>query len=190
MMRIRNFAQGQSRSAFTNESNYLPFYGESPTLVMPGSTFSTGHVPVCFCGSARTNLLGHNLSGILRTRNSMTENSNRQGPVIGVDIGGTKVAVGWVDATGKILSQLRKPMIANGKPEAALEAVTAAIDSLAAQSESGSAAPQGIGICAPGPLNPVTGMVINPPNLPCWRNFPLASRVTDVYRVPVKLDND
>src|SRR5216684_1527510 len=33
-------------------------------------------------------------------------------------------------------------------------------------------------------------MVINPPNLPCWRNFPLASRMTDVYRVPVKLDND
>ena len=118
----------------------------------------------------------------------MTPNSNRRGPVIGVDIGGTKVAVGLVDATGKIISQLRKPMVANGKPEAALEAVTAAIDSLAG--EEGSASPHGIGICAPGPLDPVTGLVINPPNLPCWRNFPLASRMADVYRVPVKLDND
>ena len=81
-------------------------------------------------------------------------------------------------------------MAANSGPEAALEAVTAAISSLSSQSESSSAPPRGIGICAPGPLDPVTGMVINPPNLPCWRNFPLASRVADVYRVPVKLDND
>ena len=117
----------------------------------------------------------------------MTPNSNRRGPVIGVDIGGTKVAVGLVDATGKIISQLRKPMVANGKPEAALEAVTAAIDSLAV--EEGSASPHGIGICAPGPLDPKSGVIVNPPNL-CWRNFPLASRMADVYRVPVKLDND
>jgi glucokinase len=120
----------------------------------------------------------------------MTENSNRQGPVIGVDIGGTKVAVGLVDQNGKILSQLRRPMVANGEPEAALEAVTAAINALSAQSESSASSPRAIGICAPGPLDPVTGMVINPPNLPCWRNFPLASRVRDVYRGPVKLDND
>ena len=120
----------------------------------------------------------------------MTESPNRQGAVIGVDIGGTKVAVGLVDPRGRILRQLRRPMAANSGPEAALEAVTAAISSLSSQSESSSAPPRGIGICAPGPLDPVTGMVINPPNLPCWRNFPLASRVADVYRVPVKLDND
>jgi predicted NBD/HSP70 family sugar kinase len=57
----------------------------------------------------------------------MTEKPN---DAVIVDIGGTKVAVGLVDQCGKILSQLRKPMVANGKPEAALEAVTAAIDSV------------------------------------------------------------
>src|SRR5579863_3140744 len=118
----------------------------------------------------------------------MTQPSDR-GPVIGVDIGGTKVAAGIVDSSGKILSQLRTPMPANDSPEAGLKAVTSAIDSLLS-AETRQAQIQAIGICAPGPLDPESGVVLNPPNLPCWRNFPLAARVTEKYRVPVKVDND
>jgi len=107
--------------------------------------------------------------------------------VLGVDIGGTKVAVGLVDRNGNILTQGRKPMIANGTPEAAFEAVTSAIDSMMSEA-SGSI--QSIGICAPGPLDPKTGIVLNPPNLPAWRDFPLADKIRAKYRVPVKVDND
>jgi len=108
-------------------------------------------------------------------------------PILGVDIGGTKVAVGLVDREGRILQQGRKPMVANGTADAALDAVTGAIDSILSQANS---AVQSIGICAPGPLDPKTGVVLNPPNLPCWRNFPLAERIAAKYRVPVKVDND
>ena len=48
----------------------------------------------------------------------------------------------------------------------------------------------GIGICAPGPLDPKTGVIWNPPNLPCWRNFPLGESVQKRYAAPVKIDND
>ena len=48
----------------------------------------------------------------------------------------------------------------------------------------------GIGICSPGPLDPKTGVVLNPPNLPCWRNYPLAAELARIYRVRVKVDND
>jgi len=113
--------------------------------------------------------------------------STTSGLVLGVDIGGTKVAVGIVDQAGKILAQGRTPMVANRTAEAAFEAVTTAIDSMMATSQGGV---QSIGICAPGPLDPKTGVVLNPPNLPCWRNFPLAERVASKYRVPVKVDND
>ena len=116
----------------------------------------------------------------------MTEAAT-QGNVFGVDIGGTKVAVGIVDRGGKILTQARKPMIANGTPEAALHAVTEAIDFLIS---SGGIKIDSIGICAPGPLDPKTGTVLNPPNLPCWRNFPLTEKISAKYRVPVKVDND
>jgi glucokinase len=108
--------------------------------------------------------------------------------VIGVDIGGTKVAVGLVDRAGKILTQLRHPMVANSTPTAALEAVIAAIDSLRASTDAD--AITAIGLCAPGPLDPITGVVVNPPNVPCWRDFPLAAKIAEVYNLPVRLDND
>jgi glucokinase len=117
----------------------------------------------------------------------MKENPQHIGPILGVDIGGTKVAVGLVDRNGKILTQGRNPMVANGTAEAALQAVTDAIDSLASSAPGGI---QSIGICAPGPLDPKTGVVLNPPNLPCWRDFPLAEKIVSKYRVPVKVDND
>jgi glucokinase len=107
--------------------------------------------------------------------------------VLGVDIGGTKVAVGIVDLDGKILAQGRRPMIANGTAEAALDAVIGAIDSIISV-EPGSIA--SIGICAPGPLDPKSGIVLNPPNIRCWRNFPLAAEISAKYKIPVKVDND
>jgi glucokinase len=111
-----------------------------------------------------------------------------EGLVLGVDIGGTKVAVGIVDREGKILVQGREPMVASGSAESGLEAVVKAIDSMMATESGGKV--EGIGICAPGPLNPKTGLVLNPPNLPCWRNFPLAERISGRYHVPVRVDND
>jgi glucokinase len=107
--------------------------------------------------------------------------------VLGVDIGGTKIAVGIVDRSGKILAQGRTPMVANGTPEVALDAVVSAIDSMLSPS---AVDIEGIGICAPGPLDPKSGIVLNPPNLPCWRNFPLAEKMRAKYSVPVKVDND
>jgi glucokinase len=79
-------------------------------------------------------------------------------------------------------------MVANGTAEAGFDAVDHAIRSMIETDAARHI--QGIGICAPGPLNPKTGVVLNPPNVPCWRNFPLAERVSAKYRVPVKVDND
>ena len=114
-------------------------------------------------------------------------NSPNENPILGVDVGGTKVAVGMVDRQGKILAQGRKTMVAQGTAEAALDAVTAAIDSILSATKDNVSS---IGICAPGPLDPKSGVVLNPPNLPCWRNFPLAEKISAKYGVAVKVDND
>ena len=119
----------------------------------------------------------------------MTESFGRDGNVMGVDIGGTKVAVGIVNDKGEIVAQGRRPMVANGTAEAALEAVSGAIDSLV-NTNAAQGGIQSIGICAPGPLDPRSGVVLNPPNLPCWRDFPLAEKIAGKYRVPVRVDND
>jgi len=111
---------------------------------------------------------------------------------IGVDVGGTKVAAGLVDSIGEITHQTRIPMVATDAA-AGLAAVTAAIDSVGAATDRKTEFKgliSGIGICAPGPLDPRTGVVINPPNLPSWRNFPLADLISKSYRLPVRVDND
>jgi glucokinase len=105
---------------------------------------------------------------------------------IGVDIGGTKIAAGLVTPAGEITRRTRVPMVASGTAAAGLAAVKEAISSVF------DAEPRvhGIGLCSPGPLDPEAGVVVNPPNLPCWRNFPLAAEVTRAFGVPAKVDND
>jgi glucokinase len=120
----------------------------------------------------------------------MTQLSPEGELVVGVDIGGTKVAAGLVDSQGEIHERTRVPMVASGSPKEGLAAVTAAIDALLSSRRDARDDMRAIGICAPGPLDPRTGVVLNPPNVPCWRNFPLASEVARIYGVPVKIDND
>jgi glucokinase len=112
------------------------------------------------------------------------------GLLVGVDIGGTKVAAGLVDHNGEIRSQTRTPMVATGDAGEGLAAVVSAINFLFTANAPTRTLIRGIGICSPGPLDPATGVVINPPNLPCWRNFPLAAEIEKVYGVPVKVEND
>ena len=109
---------------------------------------------------------------------------------IGVDVGGTKVAAGFVDAQGEIHQHTRVPMNSRGTAEEGLAAVTGAIDELLKLSSEANSAPRRIGICAPGPLDPRTGVVLNPPNVTCWRDYPLAAEIARRYGGPVKLEND
>jgi glucokinase len=113
--------------------------------------------------------------------------------VIGVDIGGTKIAAGMVGPTGEMRHRVRTPMFSNEGAAAGLAAVKSAIDAVIGESvkaEGAASAPAAIGICAPGPLDPINGVVLNPPNVLCWRNFPLAAEVSRIYNVPVKVEND
>jgi glucokinase len=112
-----------------------------------------------------------------------------QGCIVGVDIGGTKIAAGIVDLQGKVLVRGRSPMVARGSSADGLAAIESAINTVLAQTPSGCEV-RGIGICSPGPLDPKTGVVINPPNLPCWRDFPLAESIRKSHRVSVKVEND
>jgi len=81
-------------------------------------------------------------------------------------------------------------MNCRGSAEDGLAPVLSAIESLFSQEPSHRSKIKRIGICAPGPLDPRTGVVINPPNVPCWRDFPLADKVASHYSAHVRVDND
>src|SRR3989442_2544854 len=110
--------------------------------------------------------------------------------MIGVDVGGTKVAAGFVNVRGEMGEHLRVPMNPRGTAEEGFAAVTSALNALLREKAASIRAEIPIGICAPGPLDPRTGVVLNPPNVPCWRNFPLAVEIKKRYGVDARVDND
>ena len=109
--------------------------------------------------------------------------------MIGVDVGGTKVATGLVNERGEILKHVRSHMITSADAVTGLNCVADAIRQLLEQLPAGQR-PAALGVCAPGPLDPWKGIIINPPNVPCWRNFPLADELHKIFGLPVKVEND
>ncbi|MEJ2448292.1 MAG: ROK family protein [Anaerolineales bacterium] len=47
-----------------------------------------------------------------------------------------------------------------------------------------------IAAACPGPMDPINGIIISPPNIPEWRYFPLQEFLTNKYDLPVALNND
>jgi len=109
--------------------------------------------------------------------------------MIGVDVGGTKVAAGLVNRRGEMGQHLRVPMNPRGTAAEGFSAVAFVLDALT-QTNEADCKKIPIGICAPGPLDPRMGVVLNPPNVPCWRNFPLVAEIQQRYGVKARLDND
>lgn len=109
---------------------------------------------------------------------------------LGVDIGGTKVAAGLVTSRGEIVSKVRVPMTSHEDAAAGLRAVERAIDAAFAAEPGRKASVAGIGIVSPGPVDPAHGIVVNPGNLPCWRNYPLVAEIKKSRGLPTILDND
>ncbi len=47
-----------------------------------------------------------------------------------------------------------------------------------------------IAAACPGPMDPINGIIISPPNIPEWRYFPLHEFLNNKYNLPVALNND
>lgn len=107
---------------------------------------------------------------------------------LGVDIGGTKVAGGLIDTRGQVLYRTRAPMDARGGAEQAVACVRHVIDQVLADNPS--LPVSGIGLSSAGVVESNSGTVIEAANLPCWRDFPLASIIEARYGVPTLLHND
>jgi len=109
---------------------------------------------------------------------------------IGIDIGGTKVAIGAVEGDGCIRCQVSLET----KPEAgfasALSRIGRAIDDLLAKAGWPPSQLSGIGIGCTGPVNPFRGTIHNPYTLPTWDNADIVTPLRERFGVPVRLEND
>jgi len=109
--------------------------------------------------------------------------------IIGIDVGGTKVAGGLVTRKGRLSNTQVVPTHADKGFNTSFAQIAHLIGRLL-RGAGGKGNVGGIGICAPGPLNPKTGVVLNPPNLPGWRDIELTRLVEKEFGLPAKLEND
>ena len=112
------------------------------------------------------------------------------GYYIGVDLGGTNLRCAVVDENNRILSRMELPTKAQEGPEAVIDRmVSGMMDAVArAGLETGEIAAVGVGY--PGPLNQDLGMVYSAPNMPGWKNVPLAELISLRIGIPTVIEND
>jgi len=104
---------------------------------------------------------------------------------IGVDIGGTKVAIAVVSETGKILKQNVIPTELTILPKEMIMKISNSIREILAQTEIVKNDIIGIGIGSPGPLDAKEGLITHPPNLQNWRNVPIVKWMKEWWSVPI-----
>lgn len=107
---------------------------------------------------------------------------------LGVDIGGTKIAVGLVDQDGRILRQVSVPTPAREGAEAILDAVRAAAMSLITEVAEPVA---GCGVGAAGVIDPSSGVVTSATSsLAGWAGTDVPRRLQSLLGLPVRVIND
>lgn len=110
--------------------------------------------------------------------------------IIGIDIGGTKIATGIVSSKGILKDSVVVPTNAKKGLKASLGQVMSSVNTIIQRNDLKHKDIKGIGACAPGPLDPLKGIVQNPPNLPGWKKVPLADILKKEFKVKTKLEND
>jgi glucokinase len=114
----------------------------------------------------------------------------RPGYVLGLDIGGTKLAAGVVDVTGAVRSFIVASTLPEEGPDRGLERLFALGRSAVEESGVGWDEIGLVGIGAGGPLDTVRGVLVAPPHLPGWREVPIVALAQDAFGLPVVLEND
>lgn len=110
--------------------------------------------------------------------------------VVGIDIGGTKLATVVADSTGHILSKVRKPTFAERGPAYALQLLFDMVHETVELANLDQNSISAIGVSCGGPLDTKTGVVYSPPNLPGWDALPLKAKLESEFGMPVTVEND
>lgn len=109
--------------------------------------------------------------------------------LIGLDVGGTKIAGALSDLDGQIVTSRVVPTWPDDGRPRGLDAVLALIAELRASEATRGAPVRGIGIGVPGVTHHASGVVVWAPGL-AWRDLALARIVAECYGIPTFIEND
>ncbi|HEY7131605.1 MAG TPA: ROK family protein [Candidatus Limnocylindrales bacterium] len=107
---------------------------------------------------------------------------------VGVDIGGSKVAVLVVDAEDRVLAR-RSVAAASSEPDEAIDQIASVIRDAVAEAEATMTEVAAVGVGVPGRVDIATGDVTFAVNLG-WQHLPLGRRLAVALGVPCVVEND
>jgi len=110
-------------------------------------------------------------------------------PFVGVDLGGTNIQVGVVSPEFKLLGEAKRKTKAEEKLEGVLTRIVSGVEEACESAGLTTADLGGLGIGAPGAVDPNRGVVLEAVNLR-WDDVPLADLLSKKLKLPVFLDND
>ena len=109
----------------------------------------------------------------------------------GIDLGGTKIEAVIVDSRGKVLGAARRPTPTTGGPPAVTAELVTTLREAAKLAGVKPAELRGVGVGAPGNVDPETGAVSTALNLPDWAaSYPLRAELARRLRTEVFVGND
>ncbi len=108
--------------------------------------------------------------------------------IVGVDVGGTKIAAGVVDDDGRVYGRVKIPTDLR-QPEMTLQSIIAAIAATLQASGVGALHIRAVGLGIPGKVDVMNGVCLLAVNLG-WRDMPVKQRLEEVLGIPCFLEND
>ena len=110
---------------------------------------------------------------------------------VGVDVGGTSIKIGLIDDRGHSLAFTSFPTADHLGPENAIDRIRLKTDQLLAELGIDLEHVCAMGLGTPGTMDIQGGMILEPPNLPGWRHFPIRDALrTACNDKPVTYAND
>jgi len=110
--------------------------------------------------------------------------------LLGIDLGGSKLAIAVAETTGRLIAHETQPTRLSGDSESDVSAIAAAVVDLVARSGLTLSDCTAVGLSVPGPIDHERGAILDPPNLPGWKDVPLRDRLSEILGLPVRVEND
>lgn len=121
---------------------------------------------------------------------SRSGEAGQSAPVVGVDLGGTKIRSVVTIADGTILGEDIRPTDAELGQQVVVDRLVESARAAVAASGIPLASIMAVGVTAPGTVDFDEGVLHQPPNLPGWDAVPLGRLLSTQLERPVFLEND
>lgn len=109
---------------------------------------------------------------------------------VGVDLGGTNIKAGLVDAEANVQCSFSVPTEVDKGTEQVVSNIAGCAERAIREAKVDRRLVAGIGIGSPGPMSHRQGLIINPGNLPCMKNVPLREIIRKRTGLNVTIEND